>query len=248
MKPYLFEIKSEFLSLMRMPRYAISTLVLPLLLYCFFGLTFAKKAGPGAAELYLGSYSAWGVMGACLWGIGAAVSSERGFGWLQLKRASPMPPVAYFIAKLASAFLFSTLVMSSMFLLAGFFGGVHLPASRWLLLALALWAGTIPFCALGFFLGYLMGPTSAPAVVNLVFLPMLFFSGIWIPLQYLPAYVQHIAPAMPAYHLAQLTSAVIGIGSKAAPIASLEALLAFALIFAGAAWLAWRREETKVYG
>jgi ABC-2 type transport system permease protein len=248
MKPYLFEIKSEFLSLMRMPRYAISTLILPALFYCFFGITFAKGAWRGAASVYLASYSAWGVMGACLWGIGAAVASERGFGWLQLKRASPMPPLAYFVAKLATAFLFSTLVMISMFLLAGFFGGVHLAAAQWMGLALALWAGTIPFCALGFFLGYLMGPTSAPAVVNLVFLPMLFFSGIWIPLQFLPKYVQHIAPALPAYHLAQLTSAVADTGSKVSPVASLQALFAFALIFAGAAWLAWRREETKVYG
>jgi ABC-2 type transport system permease protein len=248
MKPYLFEIKTEFLSLMRMPRYAISTVVLPILFYCFFGLTFGKEVGKGAAAFYLGSYTAWGVMGACLWGIGAAVASERGFGWLQLKRASPMPPLAYFVAKLATAFLFSTLVIISMFLLAGTFGGVHFAASRWMLLALALWAGTIPFCALGFLLGYLMGPTSAPAVVNLVFLPMLFFSGIWIPLQYLPEYIRHIAPALPAYHLAQLTSAVIGTGSKVSPVTSLEALFAFALIFAGAAWLAWRREETKVYG
>ncbi|MFZ0592791.1 MAG: ABC transporter permease [Bryobacteraceae bacterium] len=248
MKPYLYETKSEFLSLMRMPRYAISTLILPLLFYCFFGLGLAKRFGHGAAAVYLGSYSAWGVMGACLWGIGAAVASERGFGWLQLKRASPMPPLAYFVAKLASAFLFSTLVMIGMFLLAGFFGGVHFPASQWARLALALWAGTIPFCALGFLLGYLMGPTFAPAVVNLVFLPMLFLSGIWIPLQFLPEYIQHIAPALPSYHLAQLTSAVVGAGSKLSPVASLEALFAFTLIFGGAAWLAWRREETKVYG
>lgn len=248
MKPYLYEIKSEFLSLLRMPRYSISTLVLPLLFYAFFGLSLARKGSPDLALAYLAAYSAWGVMAVSLWGISATIASERGFGWLQLKRASPMPPLAYFVAKLAAAVLFSTLVVVSMFLMASVFGGVHLEPSRWLLLALALLAGAVPFSALGFFLGYLMGPTSAPGVVNLIFLPMMFCSGIWIPLQYLPQTIQHLAPALPAYHFAQLAFAVAGTPAIAAPVTSIEALFAFSLIFGGAAWIAWRREETNVFG
>lgn len=248
MKPYLYEIKNEFLFLLRTPRYSVSTVVLPLLFYAFFGLSFAKKGGPNMPLDYLASYSAWGVMAVSLWGIASTIASERGFGWLQLKRASPMPPLAYFVAKLASALLFSTLVIISMFLMASVFGGVHLEPARWLLLALALLAGAVPFCALGFFLGYVTGPTSAPGIVNLIFLPMMFCSGIWIPIQYMPQTIQHIAPAIPAYHLAQLTFAVAGSSAKAAPVNSVEALFAFFMIFAGAAWLAWRREETNVFG
>lgn len=248
MKPYFYEIKSEFLSLLRMPRYSVSTVVLPLLFYACFGLSLAKKAGPGLSLMYLAGYSAWGVMAVSLWGIAATIASERGFGWLQVKRASPMPPLAYFIAKVASALLFSTLVIICMFLMAGLFGGVHLALSSWLLLAIALLAGAIPFCALGFLLGYVLGPTSAPGVVNLIFLPMMFCSGIWIPLQYLPDMVQRFAPAVPAYHFAQLTFSIVGSPVKTTPIVSIEALFAFALIFGGAAWLAWRREETNVFG
>lgn len=248
MKPYLLEIKCEFLFLLRMPRFSVSTIVLPLLFYAFFGLSFAKK---GSAEMplsYLAAYSAWGVMAVSLWGIASTIASERGLGWLQVKRASPMPPLAYFVAKVASALLFSTLVIICMFAMASVFGGVHMPLTRWLLLASALLGGAVPFCALGFLLGYLMGPTSAPGVVNLIFLPMMFCSGIWIPIQYLPQVIQHLAPALPAYHLAQLSFAIAGISPHPSPGANVEALFAFVLIFGGIAWLAWKREETNVYG
>jgi ABC-2 type transport system permease protein len=248
MKPYLYETKSEFLFLLRMPRYSVSTVVLPLLFYACFGISLARKSGGGFSTMYLAAYSAWGVMAVSLWGIAATIASERGFGWLQVKRASPMPPLAYFVAKVASALLFSTLVIICMFLMASLWGGVHLAPGNWLLLAIALLFGALPFCALGFLLGYILGPTSAPGVVNLIFLPMMFCSGIWIPLQYLPELVQRFAPAIPAYHFAQLTFSIVGSPVKSTPMVSIEALFAFALIFGGGAWLAWRREETNVFG
>jgi ABC-2 type transport system permease protein len=42
----------------------------------------------------LAGYSVFGMVGASLFGIGVALSSELNAGWLELKRASPMPPVA----------------------------------------------------------------------------------------------------------------------------------------------------------
>ena len=36
--------------------------------------------------------------------------------------------------------------------------------------------GALPFCAIGLAFGYLVGPNSAPAVLNLVYLPMAFAS------------------------------------------------------------------------
>lgn len=44
-------------------------------------------------------------------GVGAGLAIERGQGWLQVKRASPMPPFAYVTAKIAMAMLFSLIVV-----------------------------------------------------------------------------------------------------------------------------------------
>ena len=48
-----------------------------------------------------------GVIAVSLFGFGVALAMERGQGWLQVKRASPMPVSAYFLAKLFAAVVFS---------------------------------------------------------------------------------------------------------------------------------------------
>jgi ABC-2 type transport system permease protein len=62
----------------------------------------------------------------------------------------------------------------------------------------------MPFCALGMALGYAAGPTSSPPLVNLLYLPSSFASGLWLPVEVLPRAVQTISPWLPPYHLGQL--------------------------------------------
>ena len=57
---------------------------------------------------------------------------------------------------------------------------------------------------MGLALGYFAKPNSAPAMVNLVYLPMSFCSGLWIPIFMLPKVLQNIAQVLPPYHVAQL--------------------------------------------
>ena len=64
--------------------------------------------------------------------------------------------------------------------------------------------GVLPFCAIGLFVGSLVSGQAAPAIVNLIYLPMAFLSGLWFPLPILPKVLQQIAPVWPAHHLAQL--------------------------------------------
>ena len=39
------------------------------------------------------------------------------------------------------------------------------------------------------------GPNSAPAIVNLIYLPTAFLSGLWVPIQVLPEILQRVAVA-----------------------------------------------------
>ena len=91
---YWMEIKTEFLKLARMRAYSVSTIAFPLMFYVFFGLAMGEHAPPTAAPMaryLLATYGAFAVMGATLYAFGVGVAVERGLGWLQLKRASPMP-------------------------------------------------------------------------------------------------------------------------------------------------------------
>ena len=166
---------------------------------------------------------------------------------MMVKRASPMPPLAYFTAKMAVSLLFSVVLVSLLFTMGIVFGAVRFPLGVWLSLAALLVVGALPFCAMGLALGYLAGPNSAPAVVNLIYLPMGFLSGLWIPVEFLPSVVQSIAAWLPPYHLAQLALSLVDAGRGSVAMHVL-ALAAFTALFLVMALAALRRDEGKTYG
>src|SRR5215475_2675759 len=113
---YWMEAKTEFLKLLRMKQYSMSAIMFPLMFYCFFGLAMGRDQQPGmpmsAARYLLATYGAYGVVGATLYAFGIGVAVERGLGWMQVKRASPMPPAAYFFAKAAVGTTFGAIVVT----------------------------------------------------------------------------------------------------------------------------------------
>jgi ABC-2 type transport system permease protein len=135
---------------------------------------------------------------------------DRSEGLLALKRALPMPPGAYLLAKIAMALLFSAIVSLLLAVIAATLAAVSLAPSQWLLLWAVHVAGALPFCAIGLYIGVLVGGSAAPVVVNLLYLPMAFLSGLWLPLSMLPAALARMAPAWPSYHHAQLALKVVG--------------------------------------
>ena len=159
---------------------------------------------------------------------------------MTLKRATPMPPMAYFIAKLAMCAAVRRRDRRLLSFLGATFGGVR-PGARPVGAALArsLIAGAVPFCALGLAIGYFAGPNSAPPLVNLLYLPTSFASGLWIPIEMLPPVVQTIAPYLPPYHLAQL--ALAG-DRRRAGRAGLDARRLAGRIHARSVW-AWRLDR-----
>jgi ABC-2 type transport system permease protein len=250
MRSYWLEAKTEILKSWRLPVYSVFTLVFPIMFYLIFGLTFGEQAG-GAANLaayMLATYGAFGVIGAALFGFGVGVATERGQGWMLLKRASPMPPMAYFFAKLVMALVFSTLVVLSLSVLGYAVFGVRLPVGEALALFGTLLLGALPFCAMGLALGYLAGPNSAAAVVNVVYLPMVFASGLWIPIDQLPGFMQAIAPALPPYHYAQLALGTIGFDLGGSPLVHAAVLLGFTAVFLAISIWLYRRDEGATFG
>ena len=247
---YWKEAKYEFLKLLRIPMYSASVLLFPLMFYVLFGLAFGKQQIDGVRQsaYLLATYGTFGVMGASLFGTGASMAAERGLGWMQVKRASPMPPFAYFGAKIAVSVVFSSLVVVLLTILGLWFGGVHMaPLSIARLLA-TLIAGCIPFCALGLVVGYFAGPNSAPATINLIYLPMSFCSGLWVPYLFLPKFVQQIAQVLPSYHLSQMALGVVGAGRHESSFWHWGIMLAFTVLCLGAARLGFRRDEGRLYG
>ena len=250
MKLYLLEIKYEFLKALRLPAYSLPTLLFPVFFYLFFGVMFgAKQAGSVSMAAYLvATYGTFGVIGAALFGFGVSVAVERGQGWLEVKRTTPMPIAAYFVSKLAMAMIFSAIIVILLFVIGTTIGGVVMSAITMAKLFVILVLGSITFCAFGLALGFFAGPNSAAPLVNLIYLPTAFLSGLWIPIVFLPKPVQQVAVWLPPYHLSQLALSAIG-ASQGKPLAlHAGAMIAATLLFGAIAYIGYRRDEGKLYG
>lgn len=234
---YVQEARSEILRYLRNPGFLLPVILFPTAFYLMFGVVLARSEAPGMATYLLASYGTFGVMSPGLFGFGVSLALERDNGLLTLKRALPMPPAAYLIGKMLMAMIAAAVVIV---LLLGFAVGVahvSLTLAQAAALLLTGTLGVLPFCALGMLVGTLIKGQGAPGMLNLVYLPMSFLSGLWVPLKILPETLQTIALVWPSYHLHRI--ALSGLGVVQEPV--LQHVLVLFGFTAGFLWLAARR-------
>jgi len=234
---YLQEMRSEIVRYLRNPGFVLPTMLFPTVFYLMFGVFMASKNSADASRYLLAAYGTFGVMAPGLFGFGVSLAMERETGLLTLKRALPMPPFAYLLGKMVMAMLISAGVLTLLVLLATTLGHVSLTAAQVATLYATNVPGVLPFCALGLFIGTLVKGQAAPALINLVYLPMAFLSGLWFPVTALPKAVQMFAPLLPSYHLNALALDAVGIFK----VAALPHVLFLATFTALVSWIAARR-------
>ena len=244
------QTRGEFLKLWRSPIFSIFSLALPVMFYLFFGIQNAKvvENGVNIGAYVLASLAAYGVANVMLFSFGVGVALDRGRKFDVLMRATPLRPAATLIAKLVTGTGFSLLALVILFTFAYVVGGLRMETGQWITLTWRLMLGSIPFLAMGFAIGYLVSPNAAPAVVNLIALPMYFASGLFIPISQLPTFMRGVAPYLPAYHYGQVAWEAIGAPPDNPLWQSAAWLAGYAVVFAIIAVRAYRVDETRKFG
>jgi ABC-2 type transport system permease protein len=240
----------EIVKLMRVPAFAIPTFLFPIMFFAMFGLPNARREieGINAGAYIMASYGAYSVISVALFSFGVSIAAERGLGWNRLLRTTPLQPLALFAAKTAMALLFGLVTLLLLFGFGALAAGVRMAPPLWGTLLLLLLLGMVPFVALGLLLGYVGGPNSAAAIANVIFLPLSFASGLFVPLDFLPEVVRKVAPYLPAYHVGQLGWTALGAGDGQ-PLGGHALWLAgYTVAFLTLATIAYRRDEGKNYG
>lgn len=236
-RAYASEMKYESMRMLRTPGFSIPFLVLPVPIYLFFGVILAGPAiakNPAVSNYLFTSWLAFAAMGPGLFGVGCALAMERDSGLLKLKRASPAPGGSYLAAKMAMAMALSAVAIASIVVAALMVGKINLSASQLLIMTTAMIAGTIPLSAIGLFIGAYASGSAAPAITNVVFLPMLWLSGLFIPL---PKFLESWVVIWPAFHLNQVALGAAGVTeySFVAPQISAAVLAGITVLFGGMA-------------
>lgn len=214
LRPYRAELQAELRRAWRSPSFVLPSLLFPVLFYLLFGVLL----GRGHAPVYLlATYCVFGAMAPSLFGFGVQLALDREGGLLTLKRALPLPSAAPLLARLAMAMLFAVLIAAMLMAVACLFGGVQL-------LAVAAFAA-LPLGSIGLLIGSHVGASAAPAIVNLVYLPLALLSGLWLPLSALPTVFSTMAPLWPTWHLAQLALPILGQPARGGAVGHLLVLL-----------------------
>lgn len=229
-------VRCELLRLLREPMYVLPTLLFPAAFYAMFGLVLGGNRGSAEAARYLlATYGVFGAMGAGLFGCSVTLAIDRERGFFALQRALPAPGGAWLVARAAIALLFSLIIVLELAALATAFGGVSLAPAQWVQLWAVTVLGALPFCAIGLLLGSVASANAAPAWANVLFLPMAFLSGLWLPLSMLPDALAQLAPLWPAYHHGQLALAVLGADAGGAAGGHVAVLATTTVVCAGLA-------------
>jgi ABC-2 type transport system permease protein len=113
-------------------------------------------------------------------------------------------------------------------------GKITLTAPQLAIMAVVRIVGSIPFAALGLFIGAYSSGAAAPAFANMLFLPMLWLSGLFIPL---PKFLESWAVIWPAFHLNQVALGLAGVSefTCVAPSIAAGVLVGVTVIFGGLA-------------
>jgi ABC-2 type transport system permease protein len=236
------QIKAELLKLWRSPAFSATSLLLPVVFFTFLGLS----AG-GQPEVMLAALAAYAVLNVMLFSFGIGVATETALNMDVLMRATPLRPWVFLLAKVAAAAAFAVLSLLVLLMFATVVGGVRLSASAWLALIWRLIVGAIPFIALGFAIGYAVTPRAAPAVLNLLYLPLAFASGMFVPIEGLPWFIQRVAPYLPTHHVVQLAWGAVG-ASSADLASTLVWLAGYAVLFFALALRLSRDAHERKFG
>ena len=155
---------------------------------------------------YVAAMASFGVISACYTNIAISVSFQRDTGVLKRMNGTPLPSSAYFGARMLHALSVAVLLVV---ITAGFgrlLYSASIPTGLTLLRFLVmLLVGAASFCALGFAItAVIPNADASPAIVNASILPLLFLSGVFIPLgSNAPAWIVWIARIFPVWHFAR---------------------------------------------
>lgn len=206
---YWTEARYAAVRFVRLPALAVPTLLFPMLFYVLVGYLFGvfELSDPNAARYVFTGFATMAAITPGIFSFGIGLALEREQGLFTLKRALPMPPMAALLASTAMSVLAAVGGALVLALAALALGTVDLsPATLTAVIAL-VGLGAIPFCAIGLWLGVMLCGRAAPPVVNIAYMAMIYFSGLFIPL---PEAIRVVTLASPAFYLHQLMLPLAG--------------------------------------
>ena len=192
----------------RNPASAFFTFVFPLMFLVIFTALFGGTVETPFGEIqgatyYIPAIGTFAIITATYTNLAISVTFTRDAGTLKRIRGTPMPAASYLGARIVHAVLMALLLIVIVTAFGVAFYHADLTVRTLPAFVLTVGVGAATFSALGLALtAVIPNADASPAIVNATILPLLFLSGVFIPLPAHGAWWITLAKVFPVYHFA----------------------------------------------
>lgn len=231
---------------LRNARSLIFTFAIPVLMLLIFGGAYGSQYDTIAhlpwiivTTVQMGGY---GAMMAAL-AQAFTIVNERSVGWNRQLRITPLSGTGYLVSKVAATLVVG--LLSLLVVIAVAISALHaqLSVAGWVMAALGLWLGVIPFALLAILIAQFAKPQFAQPLFMVTFLGIAILGGLWIPLDIMPHWVSNIAQIVPSYWLNRLGQMGAGMNGNAGT--AVLVLGAWTVVLAGLITRRYRRDSAR---
>jgi ABC-2 type transport system permease protein len=208
----LAQARMAILVALRTPRALVFTVAFPLILLVLFNSIFIKGSEsttlPNDVRISAQAYFTAGIVAyavalSTFTALAVSLTTQRENGQLKRYRGTPMPPWTFIAAQIVRATTQALLMTAVLLAVGAVVYGVPIPTSTFPAFVLYVILGTATCCALGIALTTITTtPDSASTIAPFTVVILAFFSGIWIPVDQLPHWLEVVGKVFPLYHLA----------------------------------------------
>lgn len=190
-------------------RSLVFTFAVPLVMLLLFGGIYGAS---GAFDKVTGlpwiivttvQMAGYGGMMAAL-GQAFTIVTERSVGWNRQLRLTPLSGMGYLLSKVVAALIVALASIVTLIVVSVIVFHSSLSLQAWVMVALGLWLGVIPFAFIAVLIGQFAKPQFAQPLFMVIFFGMAILGGLWVPLSVLPTWMTNIAQVVPSYWLNRL--------------------------------------------
>jgi ABC-2 type transport system permease protein len=232
----------QALEQIRVPIGLVASTFFPAAAMLAFVVPFAGD-DPVAATSATGSMMLIGAISSALIGLSITTAQDRELPWNPYLRTLPAGPFPRFAGRILTVMGVSLVAAVPVLVIAGLLTAATATAAQLVLGVLTVLGTSIPFMLMGLFLGLFLSAKAAIGVSQVLYFPLAFLGGLFMPPQVMPGFVQAISSYTPTRGAAELIWAVTT-GSTPQTLAVVM-LGVWTVVAALAAGWAYRRDEGR---
>lgn len=209
MRLFLHELRVQQLLFWRNREAAFFSFLFPILLLVLIGSVYGDEPieGVDAATFLLIGLLGYGVAANAFASLAITLVVRREAGLLKRVRGTPLGPGLYLAAVIGSTVVVIALQVAAQLLIGVYVLGADWP-DRPAAFAVAVLLGAAAFAALGLAITTVVRTAEgSSAVVNAIFLPMAFVSGVFFSTAEMPAFLAAISEVLPLTYFLELIRA-----------------------------------------